>query len=156
VVLPSIAPGLDVLTSGGATGRAGDLIAGPGLGPLLREAQESYDYVIVDAPALFINAVDARVLSHLVDGVVVVVRSRSTPRALVDRIPRVVPNVIGVVVNDLRRESLPEYFADYFAGYGEDLEDDGDEPTGPASRRGHTRRPYASTHNTNDSRGGAT
>lgn len=118
VVQYSVAGGLDVLTSGGATSRAGDLLAGHRLGSLLRRAEEQYDYVIVDAPALFINAADARVLSQLVDGVVVVVRSRSTPRALVDRIPRAIPNVIGVVVNDLRRDSLPGYFADYFAEYG--------------------------------------
>mgnify|MGYP006202199193 CR=1 FL=1 len=43
------------------------------------------------------------------------VRSRSTPRVLVDRIPRAVPNVIGVVVNDLRKDSMPGYYADYFA-----------------------------------------
>ena len=148
VVQYSVAGGLDVLSSGGATSRAGDLLAGGRIASLLRRAEEQYDYVIVDAPALFINASDARVLSQLVDGVVVVVRSRSTPRVLVDRIPRAIPNVIGVVVNDLRKDSLPGYFADYFADYGsppnhpnntssknsepwqdpEDLEEDGERP----------------------------
>jgi polysaccharide biosynthesis transport protein len=133
VVQESVAPGLDVLPSGGSTTRAGDLLAGPRMGPLLREAEEAYDYVICDAPALFINAADARVLAQLVDGVVVVVRSRSTPRALVDRIPRAVPNVIGVVVNDLKQGSLPGYFAQYFDGYGETGDELGDEVEASAS-----------------------
>jgi capsular exopolysaccharide synthesis family protein len=118
VVRSGVSDGLDVLTSGGATTRAGDLLAGNRLAPLLARAEEHYDFVVVDAPALFINASDARLLSQMVDGVVVVVRSRSTPRALVDRIPRTVPNVMGVVVNDLKKDSLPGYFADYFADYG--------------------------------------
>jgi capsular exopolysaccharide synthesis family protein len=112
-----VAPGLDVLTSGGSTRGAGDLLAGAALGPILRQAESRYDFVIVDAPALFINASDARVLSSLVDGVVVVVRARVTPRALVDRIPRSVPNVIGIVMNDLRKGSLPGYYAEYFDDY---------------------------------------
>jgi capsular exopolysaccharide synthesis family protein len=134
----SVARDLDVLPSGGATGRAGDLVASPRLPALLREAEEVYDYVIVDAPALFINAADARVLSRVVDGVVVVVRSRVTPRALVDRVPRVVPNVIGVVVNDLREDSLPDYFADYFAGYGEPTADVSDARDAERIRGGAT------------------
>jgi polysaccharide biosynthesis transport protein len=123
VVQKSVAPKLDILTSGGPSSRAGDLVAGQRLEAILGEAQEAYDYVVVDAPALFINAADARVLAQLVDGTVVVVRSRVTPRALVDRIPRAVPNVIGVVVNDLRKDSLPDYYSDYFAEYGEEDRD---------------------------------
>jgi capsular exopolysaccharide synthesis family protein len=113
-----VVDGLDVLTSGGATTRAADLLAGRGMAALLREAEARYDYVLVDAPALFINASDATLLSREVDGVVVVVRSRSTPRNLVDRISIDVPNVMGVVLNDLDRSTMPDY-GDYFAEYGE-------------------------------------
>ena len=118
LVQVDVVEGLDVLRSGGATSHAADLLAGHRLGLLLREAQTRYDHVIVDAPALFINAPDATLLSRQVDGVVVVVRSRSTPRALVDRIPAEVPNLLGVVVNDLKKNSMPD-FGDYFAEYGE-------------------------------------
>jgi capsular exopolysaccharide synthesis family protein len=118
LVQVGVVEGLDVLRSGGATRHAADLLAGHRLGLLLREAQTRYDHVIVDAPALFINAPDATLLSREVDGVVVVVRSRSTPRALVDRIPAQVPNLLGVVVNDLQKNSMPD-FGDYFAEYGE-------------------------------------
>jgi capsular exopolysaccharide synthesis family protein len=113
-----VVDGLDVLRSGGAASQAVDLLASRRVGLLLREAETIYDYVIVDAPALFINAPDATLLSREVDGVVVVVRSGSTPRALVDRIPQEVPNLMGLVVNDLQKNSMPD-FQDYFAEYGE-------------------------------------
>jgi polysaccharide biosynthesis transport protein len=113
---------LDVLPSGGATTRAADLLASRRVGFLLREAEARYDYVILDAPALFINATDATLLSRVVDGVVAVVRSRTTPRALVARLPQDVPNLMGVVVNDLQKGSMPD-FGDYFAEYGEASEE---------------------------------
>ncbi len=118
LVQVGVVEGLDVLRSGGATTHAADLLANRRVRLLLREAEMQYDYVIVDAPALFINAPDATLLSREVDGVVVVVRSRSTPKALVDRIPAEVPNLLGVVVNDLQKNSMPD-FGDYFAEYGD-------------------------------------
>jgi len=117
-----VVDGLDVLPSGGATTRAADLLAGKRLEGLLREAEAHYDFVIVDSPALFINATDATLLSRVVDGVVVVVRSRTTPKALVARLPEEIPNLMGVVVNDLRRGSMPDY-GDYFAEYGDPPEE---------------------------------
>jgi succinoglycan biosynthesis transport protein ExoP len=97
---------------------AADLLSGERLGLLLREAEEIYDLVIVDAPALFINASDAKLLARQVNGVIVVLRSRFTPKALVDRIPMTIPNVMGLVVNDLLTTSMPDYFGNYFTGYG--------------------------------------
>jgi len=111
-----VADGLDVLPSGKETSRAADLLAGHGVGALLREAEARYDFVIVDAPALFINAADATLLSRVVDGVLVVVRSNITPKGLVARLPEEVPNLMGVVVNDLQKGSMPD-FGDYFAEY---------------------------------------
>lgn len=113
-----VVDGLHVLRSGGAASHAADLLASRSVGRLLREAEKIYDYVIVDAPALFINAPDATLLSREVDGVVVVVRSGSTPRSLVNRIPQEVPNLMGLVMNDLQKNSMPD-FRDYFAEYGE-------------------------------------
>jgi Mrp family chromosome partitioning ATPase len=88
----------------------------------------------VDAPALFINASDARIVSRIVDGVVVVVRSRETPRSLVNRVPGAIPNLIGVVVNDLQSGNLPEYFRQYFEDYSA-LEEDEIEDIGVVGAR---------------------
>jgi Mrp family chromosome partitioning ATPase len=107
-----------LLPAGEPTPGAADLLSGERLALLLREAEEIYDLVIVDAPALFINASDAKLLARRVNGVIVVLRSRFTPKALVDRIPVTIPNVMGLVVNDLLTTSMPDYFGNYFTGYG--------------------------------------
>ena len=119
-VQPTHTEGLEVLVSGGPADDAGDLVADPRMGEIIRAAEQEYHYVIVDAPALFINAPDARVLAHLVDGTIVVVRSESTPRALANRIREAASNVIGIIVNDLHPRRLPQYYGDYFADYSED------------------------------------
>ncbi|MEX2470731.1 MAG: polysaccharide biosynthesis tyrosine autokinase [Gemmatimonadota bacterium] len=124
-----VTDGLDVLPSGGETSRAADLLAGHEMSALLREAEARYDFVVVDSPALFINAADATLLSRVVDGVVVVVRSNTTPKALVARLPEEVPNFMGVVLNDLQKGSMPD-FGDYFAEYAATPED-----ASPASSR---------------------
>ena len=107
-----------LLPAGDPTPGAADLLSGERLALLLREAEEIYDIVIIDAPAVFINASDAKLLARQVSGVIVVLRSRFTPRALVDRIPVTIPNVMGLVVNDLLTTSMPDYFGNYFTGYG--------------------------------------
>lgn len=107
-----------LLPAGEPTPGAADLLSGERLALLLREAEEIYDLVIVDAPAVFINASDAKLLARQVNGVIVVLRSRFTPKALVDRIPATLPNVMGLVVNDLLTTSMPDYFGNYFTGYG--------------------------------------
>jgi capsular exopolysaccharide synthesis family protein len=107
-----------LLPAGEPTPGAADLLSGERLSLLLREAEEIYDLVVVDAPALFINASDAKLLARQVNGVIVVLRSRFTPRALVERIPVTIPNVMGLVVNDLLTTSMPDYFGNYFTGYG--------------------------------------
>ena len=128
-----VVDGLDVLPSGGETSRAADLLAGHGMRSLLHEAEARYDFVIVDAPALFINAADATILSRVVDGVVVVVRSNTTPKALVARLPEEVPNLMGVVVNDLHKDSMPD-FGDYFAEYATTTPEDAPAASRPSSR----------------------
>jgi Mrp family chromosome partitioning ATPase len=80
---------------------------------LVGQALGNYDFVVVDSPALLINAADARILAALVDGVVLVVRSGATPRDMVQRARSQVPNVMGVVLNKLD----VGLFADYYQGY---------------------------------------
>ena len=141
----SVAEGLDVLPSGGDTSRAADLLAGSRMGLLLRDAEAHYDFVIIDSPALFINAADATLLSRLVDGVVVVVRSRTTPRALAARLPEEVPNLMGVVVNDLKKGSMPD-FGEYFAEYAVTLEE-ASPASHPSNRSAEGVSPVAPSNN---------
>jgi len=112
-----VTPGLDVLLAGAQRDAPTELLASDRAPALLEEAREVYDFVVVDSPALAINAADTRILSSLVDSVVMVVRSGITPRALVGSLLRQAPNVVGVVLNDVD----PRHFPAYYYAYGEEM-----------------------------------
>jgi succinoglycan biosynthesis transport protein ExoP len=112
------AAGVDLLLAGDAQGAPTELLASDRAAQLLEEAREIYDCVVVDSPALGINAADTRILSSIVDGVVMVVRSGSTPRALVGSMLRNSSNVVGVVLNDVD----PSQFPAYYYSYGQELD----------------------------------
>ena len=109
----NVVPGLDVLSSCTDSLSPSDLLSSPAIGVLLREATAEYDFVLVDAPALFINVPDARILAQKVDGVVLVVRSGVTPRDLVRRLTAQTPNLVGLVLNGYDLRQLPASYAAY-------------------------------------------
>jgi succinoglycan biosynthesis transport protein ExoP len=112
-VRANVLPLLDVIPAGSSADHPSDLLSANDLSAMVREAEAEYDFVILDAPALFINAADTRLLAPAVDGVVVVIRSGSTPRGLLQRMVAQVPNVIGVVLNDLNLRRFPSYYRPY-------------------------------------------
>jgi Mrp family chromosome partitioning ATPase len=79
---------------------------------VLEDAAAVYDFVVIDSPALLINAGDTRILAPLVGGVIMVMRSGVTPRAVVGRLLRQVPNLAGVVLNEFDVRDFP---TDYHA-----------------------------------------
>lgn len=108
-----VVPGLDVITAGEPAGNPAELLSSGRMIELLKMAEAMYDFVLVDSPALLINAADARILASLTDSVVLVVRSGTTPRDSLSRMVQQVRNVIGVVVNDLDPRRFREYYRDY-------------------------------------------
>jgi Mrp family chromosome partitioning ATPase len=81
---------------------------------LVSEALLSYDFVLLDSPPLFINVADARILTPIVDGTVLVVRSGMTPRDVVRHTLAQCPNIIGIVLNDVNIEELPGCYRAYY------------------------------------------
>jgi len=108
----------DVLPSGGPVADAGELLSHPRMRVLLREAEQEYDMVIVDAPALYINAPDAHILAEVISGVLIVARSGQTSNNLLSRVLETTPNIHGIVVNDLNLKRLPGQYRRYFTPYG--------------------------------------
>jgi Mrp family chromosome partitioning ATPase len=90
---------------------------------LIGEAMGEYQFVLVDAPPL-LNVADGRILTTMVEGVVLVVKGGFTPRELVQRAQFYVRDVgahlIGVVLNDvdLRRDGY-SYSYYHYRGYDE-------------------------------------
>jgi capsular exopolysaccharide synthesis family protein len=95
-------PGLAVLFCGPAPPNPANLLSSEFMRTLLQEASQQYKYVVLDSPPL-LNLADSRILSTLVDGVILVVGAGSTPRDLVHRAYASVldagSQVLGVAMN---------------------------------------------------------
>ncbi len=107
-------PGLVVLGSGGAIPDAIDKMTSDAMARLIERLKTEFDYVVIDSPPV-IPFAEARWLSALADGIVVVARSSSTTRRALtwtmNILGDVQPRVLGVVLNGV------DMNAD-FDGYG--------------------------------------
>lgn len=115
-VVRSEALNLAVLPAGRVPPNPAELLTGDRFPALLRSALASYDHVVVDAPPV-LGLADAPLLSRMVEAVVFVVESASTPvrgvRAAMARLQAVGANLVGVVLTKVRLTG-----AGYGYGYG--------------------------------------
>ncbi len=96
--------GFTLLRAGGVTEKSSDLLTGERMGELLQHCRDRYDHVILDCNALTPVA-DAVVLQDLVDGFLMVVRSRFAASETVQRALTHLKRgtVKGIVFNAHRR-----------------------------------------------------
>ena len=85
---------------------------------VLGAARDVFDIVLLDATPI-LPVADVVLLQDLVDGLILVVRSRMTPRAAIhDAVGRIrADKIVGVVLND-QREYRRSYMAYAYHGYG--------------------------------------
>jgi succinoglycan biosynthesis transport protein ExoP len=92
---------LDVLTSGPVPPNPGEIVTSDQLSSILAELRRYHDYVLVDAPPMFVVG-DAATLAGRVDGVIVILRFNETTTgtlAAVDEFVKRIPaRTLGVVV----------------------------------------------------------
>jgi capsular exopolysaccharide synthesis family protein len=109
--------GLSVLPCGYVPPNPSELISSESMKELLRSLGERFDYVIIDAPPM-ISVSDPIILSTLVDGVILVVKSgeskgESVRRACQD-LSAVGARVLGVTLNNLNiRKDGYDYYRNY-------------------------------------------
>jgi capsular exopolysaccharide synthesis family protein len=119
VPLRRIEPGGFLLLGAGETPleRPEDL-GSPRMDSLLRTARERFDMVVLDATPI-LPVADVILLQDLVDGFLLVVRSRMTPKeAIRDALGRIRGDrVLGVILND-HREYRESYMAYAYHNYG--------------------------------------
>jgi Mrp family chromosome partitioning ATPase len=108
-------PGFAVLAAGRERLARPELLGSDRMASLLGACQLSYGYVVIDCPPLDPVA-DAVALQDLIDGFLLVIRARRSPRAAIERaVSRLKENRIrGIVFND-QPEILP---LGYGYGYG--------------------------------------
>lgn len=107
--------GLDVLSSGPTPPNPGQLLRSDAMEKFLREAEQTYDYVVIDTPPLG-AVVDAVLVGQHASGALVVARRGKTkPRLLaraLDAMTTANVTVLGVVMTRMPRPSRGGY------GYG--------------------------------------
>jgi capsular exopolysaccharide synthesis family protein len=93
---------LDIIAAGPVPPNPSELLSSVKLRILLSLLQEHYDHIVIDSPPV-IHVADALIISPLVDGVVIVVKSGQTPREAVLRSKQALLDVnakiFGVVLN---------------------------------------------------------
>jgi len=93
--------GFSLVVAGRAEFDRPETLASPRMAALVGAARSRYDFVLLDVPPL-IPVTDAVLVQEIVDGFLVVVRSRKTPRAALDEaLGRLRSGaVLGLVLND--------------------------------------------------------
>lgn len=109
-------PGLDnlsILTSGTHPPNPAEILRSSRFRDFLKEAHAKYDYILIDAPPV-LPVADATEISTLVDGVILVYTVGKIARGVLKRAKTSLDNVdakvLGVVLNNVRPESGPDYF----------------------------------------------
>jgi capsular exopolysaccharide synthesis family protein len=117
--------GLDVLPCGPMPPNPAELLHTEDFKKMLDEAQQYYDRILLDSPP--VNAVtDPIIISKLVDGTIVVVKSAKTTkeaaRRAVRRLEDVNAKILGLVLNDVDFKDGGYYYNYYYykRGYGSD------------------------------------
>ncbi|MGW8179183.1 MAG: polysaccharide biosynthesis tyrosine autokinase [bacterium] len=108
---------LSILTSGAHSDESPRLLSSRGMKQLLNTMSAKYDYVVIDSPP-FLAVSDSLVLSAEVGGTILVVRTGKTRRKelkqVVDQLRAVDANIIGFVLNRLKRPNTGYYrYYDY-------------------------------------------
>ena len=106
------------IPAGTASSNPAELLANGRLRTLLNRVEGMFDWIIIDsAPAVPVS--DATLLANECDGILLVVRSNSTPMDAARRAAKEFAdrNVVGVVLNGITPELSP-YTQYYYAAYG--------------------------------------
>lgn len=126
-------PNLKLLTSGPVPPNPAELLGSEEMRNLLKSLSERFTHIIVDSPPA-ISFTDASILSAFVDGVILVVHSGRSSRAVVRRAKQqlqdVGANIFGVVLNNVKAESHEYYGAGYYSSYYTSEYDEADDAGG--------------------------
>ena len=119
VIRPAVRPGLDFLASGEGTDFALSLLYVNRLREFIAQCKSRYDKIIMDSPPI-IGVSDASVLTSVVDGVVLVIQHRRSPRSMILRARQIVDSlktpILGVVLSQVP-QGVGEDYSYYTKNY---------------------------------------
>src|SRR5699024_5751044 len=109
---------LSVLSSGPNPPNPSELLASSRMKQVLAEAKQYYDLIIIDSPPV-LPATDAQILANLVDGSLLVIRSRQTEyesaEKAIEALERSTSKILGTVLNDRDKKDSNSYY--YYHSY---------------------------------------
>ncbi|MFQ5777830.1 MAG: GumC family protein [Terriglobia bacterium] len=122
LILRTAVPKLSLLPAGPVPPNPAELLSSGRMESLLADLGQEFDHVIVDSPPV-LSITDATVLSVMVDGVILVVRSGKTSRQVLRHARQTLQGVnacvLGVVLNGVSLNSVDYYYYYYkYYGYG--------------------------------------
>jgi len=111
-------PNLSILPSGSGSEEPSSLLYSPRLRSLLSRLTKEFDVVLMDTPPVM-HLADARILAGVTDGVILVLRARSTDREAAmnarDLFHQDQVRIVGTILNDF--DPLSEGRTDYYDSY---------------------------------------
>ena len=120
-IVKTSVPNLSLVPSGRIPPNPAELLASRRMREFLDAAVEKYDVVLLDSPPI-LPVTDACALAAMMDGVVLVVGSGTTPEGAVRRAKEQVEaahgKIVGVVVN--RLETKSDGYSRYYRYYGKE------------------------------------
>lgn len=125
VIRRDIGRGLSVLSCGRVPPNPAELLGSKQMASLLETLSQQFDYVLIDSPPV-LPVTDSMLLSRYVDGVVLVIKGKTTPRKVIrdarDRLLSVGARVLGVVLNDVDVHGGDYYYYNryYYSYYDRD------------------------------------
>ncbi len=128
VIRKEVSPNLDILTSGPVPPNPSEMIGSEKMTSLLKQAGESYDYVLIDLPPV-LPVTDAAVMSAKIDGMILVIGSGDvTPeegKRTKEQLEQAGAHMIGVILNKVPVQHNRGYNYYYYYHYGVDDSHDG-------------------------------
>jgi len=116
-------PNLAFLPAGPIPPNPSELLSSDGMKILLNRLLERVDFIICDSPPLQ-SVVDARILSQMFDGTVLVVKAKLTTfdmaRRALKQLHDVNSTVLGVLINSLELKKNDYYYESYYGAYGDE------------------------------------
>jgi capsular exopolysaccharide synthesis family protein len=108
----SVAPGVDLLTSGGVPGFSLSLIFANRLRELVASLRGRYDRVMIDSPPI-IGVSDSSLLAGVADGAILLIQHRRNPASMVLRAQQTIAAlktpVLGAVLTQVPRGTGEDY-----------------------------------------------
>lgn len=117
---------MSLLPAGPIPPNPSELLLSNGLEVLISSLIDKVDFIICDSPPLQ-SVVDARILSQMFDGTILVVKAKHTTfdraRNALKLLNDINAPVIGLLINALELKKNDYYYENYYGTYGEDPEE---------------------------------